>query len=574
MLRIPNPGSDISSFITIYCELYEALSSKGVFGLDDISEVLVRRNLATSSGYMGDEALQRSTRDDRSRDPLYNQSKMYAELFRVLGWFHSTNSALQFTCTYLGAHVLEVRRNPRKLFNECALGIAYPNAVLNVVGNYIIRPFAVILRTLAALDGLLCRDELIVGPLSLENDRNQAAFEQMISRLRLCRKVGWTSLNAWVSEVSAVRKISTVTMGNYTRFPLAVMRWSGWAYDERRKDIYGRSIPFLVLSEAGRDAVLQIENSIDIRAAEVRDFDEETKTAFSRIGFFDLLERAGFATEPFQEMMQKNRDIVEARIENVRGKQLLFSPFQELSPSYLASIFPQVGANMTSNLIVVKPSPLVIQEEVEIEQRVVTLVDGQTIDSNDLEKGIRQLFMPPLADGLDIGQTIEKIFSDLAGMNKGQFYPLVASMFRTLGFECQHSRAGVNYDRADAFIVHPLYSIPIEIKSPGEEEFISVKAVRQALENKVILLSRRAYPTERHITSLVVGYNLPNDRSEVTSLISDIYTVFDINIGVLDLRSLLYIVALKIVNGKTINFNDLSIIRGIIDVHNTSPETE
>ncbi|MES2143060.1 MAG: hypothetical protein V4516_01585 [Pseudomonadota bacterium] len=38
--------------------------------------------------YMGEEAVARSTRADRSRDPLYNQLKMYAELFRTLGWLH------------------------------------------------------------------------------------------------------------------------------------------------------------------------------------------------------------------------------------------------------------------------------------------------------------------------------------------------------------------------------------------------------------------------------------------------------------------------------------------------------
>ena len=85
MLRFPNPGSHIDSFIKIYKELFDALSEAPFFTLDDISRTLVERNLATSSGFMGQEALTRSTREDRSRDPLYNQSKMYAELFRMLG---------------------------------------------------------------------------------------------------------------------------------------------------------------------------------------------------------------------------------------------------------------------------------------------------------------------------------------------------------------------------------------------------------------------------------------------------------------------------------------------------------
>lgn len=137
MLRFPNPGSDIDGFIRIYQELFEALRERATFGLDDITRVLVERNLATSSGYMGEEALRRSFNEDRSRDRLYNQSKMYAELYKVLGWLHPTlESALTFRFTYLGAHVTAARRDPAAIFKECILGMAYPNSILpNRVGS-------------------------------------------------------------------------------------------------------------------------------------------------------------------------------------------------------------------------------------------------------------------------------------------------------------------------------------------------------------------------------------------------------------------------------------------------------
>jgi len=88
MIRFANPGSDISSFIRIYVELFESLRDKKSFDLDDITAALIERNLVTSYGYMGQEALTRSNREDRSRDPLYNQSKMYSELYKVLEWLH------------------------------------------------------------------------------------------------------------------------------------------------------------------------------------------------------------------------------------------------------------------------------------------------------------------------------------------------------------------------------------------------------------------------------------------------------------------------------------------------------
>jgi hypothetical protein len=141
MLRIPNPGSDIDSFIRIYLELYDALADFYTFDLDDMSRTLVERNLATSSGFMGEEALSRSTRDDRSRDPLYNQSKMYSELLKVLGWIHPTKeSALRFRVTFLGAQFRGAKTGVEKQQHNCvepradeALRIDLGNQTANLV---------------------------------------------------------------------------------------------------------------------------------------------------------------------------------------------------------------------------------------------------------------------------------------------------------------------------------------------------------------------------------------------------------------------------------------------------------
>jgi len=116
LLRFPNPGSDISTFIRIFQELYDALCSKSSFTLDDMSATLVSRNLATSCGYTGEAALELSTRDDRSRDPLYNQSKMYSELYKILGWIHPVKySRLTF---YLHTWVRMLLKQKRILFQS------------------------------------------------------------------------------------------------------------------------------------------------------------------------------------------------------------------------------------------------------------------------------------------------------------------------------------------------------------------------------------------------------------------------------------------------------------------------
>ena len=62
----------MANFVAVYKATFKRYRGQ-VVKLDDMVQATVEANLATSSGYMGKEAIARSTRKDRSRDPLYNQ---------------------------------------------------------------------------------------------------------------------------------------------------------------------------------------------------------------------------------------------------------------------------------------------------------------------------------------------------------------------------------------------------------------------------------------------------------------------------------------------------------------------
>ena len=78
MFRFSNAVSDISKFIDTYKSLYVDLKDHNDFTHDDATESLISKGLVSSSGAIGNEAMKRSRREDRSRDPLYNQLKMYS----------------------------------------------------------------------------------------------------------------------------------------------------------------------------------------------------------------------------------------------------------------------------------------------------------------------------------------------------------------------------------------------------------------------------------------------------------------------------------------------------------------
>ena len=571
LIRFPNPGSDINNIVRIFCEVFDALSSKAFFSLDDISSTLVDRNLVTSSGFIGDEALLRSTRKDRSRDPLYNQSKLYSELFKVLGWIHPLKRRLNFQFTYFGAHVVAAKLDPSSILEESILGIAYPNDILNVKGNYQLRPFATFLRTLGALDGLLARDELIIGPMRLDDDRDDQLFNNMVREIQSLRG-SWQALDDKMKIIASQRGIKLNTMGNYTRFPLAVLRWTGWTVDETNKVIYNRSKKFNKLTTKGYRALEFVNSSKELRKIDLEKMDRTTRDAIIRVSFYQILGRANFDTDPVEPILVEDKVLVEGYLES-SDPHILFSPFQELHSDYLHSIFPKFSGNEASNT----PMEFRVSHDhdrtaevqyssVELKGEIGPPVQESVSAHQNIGREIPDIFKETMERNWDLGTSIEYFMSKFADANKDAFYPIVAELFKAIGYNCELSRLGVNYQRWDAIIRSPKHSIPMEIKSPGEEKFLSVKAIRQALENKVILLARAAYPTEFQDTSLVVCYNLPRNRSEVNSLINDVFEVYGIVIGVIDFRALLRIVGSQLLLKKEHNRDQLEKLHGIISL--------
>lgn len=573
MLRFPNPGSDIPSFIQTFQILYEELEEQAAVTLDDMSAAWVKRNRVSSCGFMGEEALRRSTREDRSRDQLYNQSKMYSELYRMLGWFRSTpNARLNFSFTLLGAHVAAAKRDAKQLFIQCLLGTVYPNPVLEVKGNFNNRPFACMLRTLEQMDGLLCRDELIVGPQSLQDDRDAKAFGEMIKTLKDIRGHR-TLLEKAIARVSAARKIAEETMGNYTRFPIAALEWTGWTRKERLS-IYGTPAVFLRLTDYGREEIERLKHVTDVRAVDIAKDSPEAHAAFCRLAFYEMMARSNFDTSVVSSEMAKDRATCEKLFERMKvSGSTLFSPFQELDEAALRRAF---GAAIISESTGVTPAAKVpaaprLAELVAPERALgrIVLRHAAAAVPVDAKEPVAKFLAAALKAAKNKPQAAtELIAQKFVTTNKGDFYPLVASLFRIIGLDCEASRPGINYQRWDAIIKDPTNSVPIEIKSPGEEPFISVKGVRQAMENKIVLLARKQFATSADTTSLVVGFNPPNNRSEVFDLIKDIKKAFGITIGVIDFRSLV-MMSLASLEGNHPDLTQIQTLFGIVDVANS-----
>jgi len=563
--RIPNPVSDLSIFLRVFRDVHDILKNHAEFGLDEISRAMIARNNVTSQGAIGDEALRRSTREDRSRDPIYNQSKMYAELFRTLGWIQSTKtSRLTYAFSLLGDHIATAH-NPDSLLRECLLGIAYPNEVLGVQGDQTVRVIGGILLVMDAL-GSISRDEMMAGPMSISDDTDATAFNKMIRSIHKCRSTPG-DLDKIINAISVRRGISrSPTMENYTRFPVAAFPWSGWGIKKGRGAIY--------ITDEGRAMAVRLRSAPDIRLSHFNSFPDPAKPAFIRWTFYSMLARAGFNVDPVLLVIKADEKILKQYGLPFSG-DVFFSPFQQLSRQTLQKWTPELVPDVASTVDVHAESLVeessgggaVVRERMALIFALSDHVAAAADHSADLIRDIKLA----LQKSKDMGSAIDILFSAYSTANKDVFYPLIANLFCIIGFDCRVSRGGQNYERADAIILDSEQCIPIEIKSPGEEMEISVKGVRQALENKVVLLSRKSYPTDIETTSLVVGFNPPNDRSEVHELVDDIRKAFNVRVGVIDFRSLLALAVHTVASGKKINFRNFNLLQGAIRVERLAP---
>lgn len=559
MLRFPNPNSDIDHMIHLFQVIFEQLAGQETITLEDMKRVMALEGLSASCGRMGEEALVRSTRKDKSRDQIYNLAKQYAEVFRLLGWMVSTEDArldLQFTT--LGAFVYEAKDNAKKIAEQCILRIAYPNPVLDVKSNVSIRLFPCILKSMLELDGYMSRDEIIIGPMSIADDRNTNDFTTMINNIREYRqkKDLFTPMRALLKKCG----LQYTTSGNYTRMPLAILKWAKWAETERKNVYSGRAQQFYKLTQYGYQFARNLLSLIDIRAKDLDSLENKVKNALIENSFLLMLQKGNFDISCMEDIMRQNELILSQN--NLGAADLLFSPFQEISReefcqiSKLEYIFTPTNAESIANQLLSSSN----KNSAQLIQKIKL---DSTESSVEQESELKEIWD---ASGQDIKIAVNELIRRHRNDNKDIYYPLVAKLFTCAGYPCSDSPSGSNYQRWDARIDISNEYIPIEIKSPGEEEQVSVKAIRQAAENHIILSSRMPSKTRPELTSLAVCFRYPNKRAEVNDLIHYFYKAFDIKIGVIDLENLATLAFSYTFLHQKMALNDLENLNGFLNL--------
>ena len=301
VFRFANAVSDITKFIQTYRSIYEhfyPLTKKGhYFGHKEAYEFLASNGLASSLGAIGQEAIRRSERDDTSRDPLYNQHKMYSEIYRMLGWYEPGSMKTNFNLPEYGYYIAHYDpATVAKLFALNVLHIVSPNPLTSVKGGNILRPFPMILKMMGALGGFLTRDEMIISVLACPNDRDDNYVSTAADKIRRIRKAGPKALQTEIESLKARVGINSKdALPNYTRFPIAAMKWTGWAEGLTTRDLYkGVSVTTLKLTQSGENILHQISQAVDIRFEDILKYPRDAQAAFSIWSNLYHLKNVGF----------------------------------------------------------------------------------------------------------------------------------------------------------------------------------------------------------------------------------------------------------------------------------------
>lgn len=475
MYRFPNPGSDIRRFIQVFKDVFSERVNN-VYSVDSISYIMAITQSASAVGSVGLRAFQKSKKKDKSRDSIYNQAKAYAEAYRWLGWLYG-DSLNKFKLTPIGKMIVNDDYKADPIFKTCFVCWNTPNENIKSKACYKGYPILNILYTARSLDNKISRDEMILGPLN----EKYGVMGSAVSYIRNMRN-GKIDLK----HELAMQPISVNTQRNYTRLVLAGLKYTGLM-----KQINDQK--YLTLTQSG----IKLVSRKKVKILTLDDKDNESKL---KDAFFWFLKSSEFRVDPYEGL-----------------KEIIGSPYQTFTPLELDKIF--VNSDLLPECLRTEQIDNLASSKYErqsdyIYSRVKDIVTD--VNSTEIrDSGCSVYQVNKETKNLLLDNKTKKILDIIGIYKKEKFYPFIADLFNIIGFNATVSPNGQNAQRADLVLYYQnKTTVPVEVKSKTEVSKINIKAIEQAVENKIILESRKNTPSFRDDSSFVVGFDYPNSLRE------------------------------------------------------------
>lgn len=549
-ITLRNAASNLDLLCQTFCTIARIVGDQ-TFGMEGLAGILASEGLMSSKGRTGKDARARSYRKKSSLDSMLMQAKAYAEIYRLLGWMRSESNKKRtiYRITWLGK-LLASLDDPIPLMEACFLGITLPTGGMIRQCKCVKKLLWCYLEQLYASSTPLTKEDLVClchfCPES-EEPTDQGLFIPDLPASKSTHEI------QSIDDLARKAGIQVNTLLNSTRLPIAALKRFGWTVQPAE--------PYS-LSDKGKKLVEDFQAGVSIDYPTASGKYRELLHQLAVVGLVQMLDRAGLKDNSgCRDLLPYNSSLdslVQARILPDLTSQLYFSPYQSLGPAALMDIF---GSSLEHDATgeFVAPAPSAETEPQSMPHSVLTTQYRGTgpATSGPLAEKIR-------ATTGSLEERTAQLIETYASEKQDVFYQVVVEAFQILGFDCRLGRLGQNGARCDAIIEAGVWSIPIEIKSPREEKTISVKAVRQALENRVILCNRPPYKTRINVSSLVVGYEYPPPRSEALPLIDAIYKTYGIRIALVSFGLLMELAVLAMTEGEYPDFMNLTHLFGLV----------
>lgn len=167
-------------------------------------------------------------------------------------------------------------------------------------------------------------------------------------------------------------------------------------------------------------------------------------------------------------------------------------------------------------------------------------------------------------DQSDISRSADFLANQCMTLKGNFFYKTIESLLRLLGYDAKMSNLGDTSNRIDLIIRSDKGNVPVEIKSYTETPFINWKSIQQAVENK-LLISRLDGDSEMtSLSSLVIGFGYPSERTGIETHIREIEEAFGIRVGIVSLSKLWELLLAKHFSENSSIKVELTEIRGLL----------
>lgn len=373
----------------------------------------------------------------------------------------------------------------------CTLYLHYnsPNENIKSKSSYKGYPILNILITASKLDGKISRDEIILGPLN-EKYESLGASVEYIKNIR----------NKKIDIKNELLKsdISINTQRNYTRLVLSGLKYTNLM--EKKGKEY-------ILSEKGEKIAKEYSSNL------LSLNDRDSKDIYISSAFYNFLSISNF-------------DL--SKIERIPNKKIYGSPYQTFKPSEVDTILTK--SKLLPEYLVSGDNSIAYnaQKDSEYSSSYTKISDLVTqISSSDKSADLLDINWINSTEQLLHNDT-EKILKVVGKYKKEEFYPFIGDLFKIIGFNVKVSPNGQNAQRADIVLTYGKdRTIPVEVKSKTEVPRINIKSIEQAIENKIILESRKYSKSKRNDSTFVVGFEYPSSKreNELVNACNEIYNI-------------------------------------------------